>query len=139
MKTPSFEIEEVGGGGGYDGMQAETTICFMLWWVLFEYRSFDHFPKSLTLRRLFKSLAYNEFPRNVFISHNHMDHSGELPMLFAVESKRRYLAGEPRLRVLCGPEVEHKLKTHRLDEMLSLYKPVSTCWVLLSSKFVYVM
>ena len=46
-------------------------------------------------------------------------------MLFVYESKRRYLAGEPRLRVLSGPEVEHKLKTHRLDEMLSLYKPVS--------------
>jgi len=54
-----------------------------------------------------------------------MDHSGELPIMFAVESKRRYLAGEPRLRVLCGPEVEHKLKTYRLDEMLTLYKPVS--------------
>lgn len=69
--------------------------------------------------------AYNEFPRNVFITHNHLDHAGELPMLFASESKRRYLAGEPRLRVLSGPEVEYKLKTHRLDEMLSLFKPVS--------------
>lgn len=47
-------------------------------------------------------------------------------MLFVYESKRRYLAGEPRLRVLSGPEVEHKLKTHRLDEMLSMFKPVST-------------
>lgn len=46
-------------------------------------------------------------------------------MLFVYESKRRYLAREPRLRVLSGPEVEHKLKTHRLDEILSLYKPVS--------------
>ena len=69
--------------------------------------------------------ANNEFPRNVFITHNRLDHAGELAMLFVYESKRRYLAGEPRLRVLSGPEVEHKLKTHRLDEMLSLYKPVS--------------
>jgi len=69
--------------------------------------------------------AHHEFPRNVFITHNHMDHAGELAMLFVYESKRRYLAGEPRLRVLSGPEVEHKLKTHRLDEMLSMYKPVS--------------
>lgn len=69
--------------------------------------------------------ADNEFPRNVFITHNHLDHAGELAMLFVYESKRRYLAREPRLRVLSGPEVEHKLKTHRLDEMLSLYKPVS--------------
>ena len=46
-------------------------------------------------------------------------------MLFAFESKRRHLAGEPPLRVFSGPEVEYKLKTHRLDEMLSMYKPVS--------------
>ncbi|XP_044172563.1 uncharacterized protein LOC114963820 isoform X2 [Acropora millepora] len=62
---------------------------------------------------------HGAFPRNVFISHNHMDHSGELPLLLAFESMRRYKAKEPALRVLCGPEVEHKLKTHRLDELLS--------------------
>ena len=73
----------------------------------------------------FQVAAENKFPRNVFISHNHMDHSGELPMLFAVESKRRREACEPRLKVLCGPEVEHKLKVHRLDEMLTMYRPVS--------------
>lgn len=55
-----------------------------------------------------------------------MDHSGELPLLLAFESMRRYKAKEPALRVLCGPEVEHKLKTHRLDELLSTsYTPVS--------------
>ena len=62
----------------------------------------------------------------MFISHNHTDHSGELPLLFAFESMRRYKAKEPKLRVLCGPEVEHKLKTHRLDELRSTtYTPVS--------------
>ena len=25
-------------------MQAETSICFVVWWVLFEYSSFDQFP-----------------------------------------------------------------------------------------------
>ncbi|XP_067026413.1 uncharacterized protein [Acropora muricata] len=62
---------------------------------------------------------HSAFPRNVFISHNHMDHSGELPLLLAFESMRKYKAKEPKLRVLCGPEVEHKLKTKRLDELLS--------------------
>ncbi|XP_068731509.1 uncharacterized protein [Montipora capricornis] len=66
-----------------------------------------------------EKLAHDGFPRNVFISHNHLDHSGELPMLFAFESMRRYKAKEPQLRVLCGPEVEYKLKTHRLDELHS--------------------
>ncbi|CAH3127815.1 unnamed protein product [Pocillopora meandrina] len=65
--------------------------------------------------------AHNEFPRNVFITNNHLDHAGELPLLFLFESERRHLAGEPHLRVLSGPEVQHKLKTCRLDEMLHLY------------------
>ena len=69
--------------------------------------------------------AHNEFPRNVFITNNHLDHAGELPLLFLFGSERRHLAGEPRLRVLSGPEVQHKLKTCRLDEMLHLYTLVS--------------
>ena len=64
------------------------------------------------------------FPGNVFITHNHLDHAGELPMLFVIESKRRYKAGQPKLRLLCGPEVTERLKIHRLHEMLSLFKPV---------------
>ena len=86
----------------------------------------------------FQVAAENKFPRNVFISHNHMDHSGELPMLFAVESKRRYEACEPRLKVLCGPEVEHKLKVHRLDEMLTMYRPVSMAWLYISKDYSFV-
>ena len=30
-------------------MQAETTSYFVVWWVLFEYSRFDHFPKTLHL------------------------------------------------------------------------------------------
>ena len=30
-------------------MQAETTIYFVVWWVLCEYSSFDHFPETVTL------------------------------------------------------------------------------------------
>ncbi|XP_044172270.1 uncharacterized protein LOC122956650 [Acropora millepora] len=71
------------------------------------------------LKPCMEKLAHSAFPRNVFISNNRMDHSGELPLLLAFESMRRYNAKEPALRVLCGPEVEHKLKTHRLDELLS--------------------
>ena len=37
MKTPSFEVEE--GGRGV-GVQAETTIYFVVWWVLLKYSSF---------------------------------------------------------------------------------------------------
>ena len=34
----------MGGGGGET--QAEATIYFLVWWVLFEYSSFEHFPYS---------------------------------------------------------------------------------------------
>ena len=40
MKTLPFEVEAVGGGGGGVQVQVETTICFVVWWVLFEYSSF---------------------------------------------------------------------------------------------------
>ena len=30
-------------------MQAETTSYFVVWWVLFEYSPFNHFPKTLHL------------------------------------------------------------------------------------------
>ena len=42
MKTPSFHIKQGGGG-----VQADTTIYSVVWWVLSEYSSFDHFPKIL--------------------------------------------------------------------------------------------
>ena len=56
-------------------------------------------------------------------------------MLFAVESKRRHAACEPRLKVLCGPEVEHKLKVHRLDEMLTMCRPVSMARLYISKDY----
>ena len=34
-----------GGGVGGGGVQAETTIYFVILWVLLECSSFDHFPK----------------------------------------------------------------------------------------------
>ena len=66
----------------------------------------------------------DRFPDCVFITHNHLDHAAEFPLLLALDGKRRYLAGEPKLRVLSGPEVEERLKLYRLHEMLSMYKPV---------------
>ena len=40
-------------------MQAETTIYFVVWWFLFEYSSFDHFPyrKKETRNVACKSMA----------------------------------------------------------------------------------
>jgi ribonuclease BN (tRNA processing enzyme) len=53
-------------------------------------------------------------PRNIFISHNHSDHAGELPVLLIVEQT----AGR-KLRVISGPEVKDRLVSHRIAELYS--------------------
>src|SRR5262245_43157681 len=46
-------------------------------------------------------------PRNIFISHNHSDHAGELPVLLIVEQTAKH-----KLRVISGPEVNERLISH---------------------------
>ncbi|WIA29380.1 hypothetical protein OEZ86_011884 [Tetradesmus obliquus] len=53
-------------------------------------------------------------PDHVYISHNHTDHAGELPVLLAVESQRGR-----RLSVLAEPSVLNTLRSHRLHELQS--------------------
>jgi hypothetical protein len=52
---------------------------------------------------------------SIFISHNHSDHSAELPVVAAVERARR----EKPLVVFAEKEVAKTLKEHRLDELRS--------------------
>ncbi|KAF6262498.1 beta-lactamase-like protein [Scenedesmus sp. NREL 46B-D3] len=59
-------------------------------------------------------------PDHVYISHNHTDHAGELPVLLAVESQRG--AG---LSVLAEPSVLNTLLTHRLHELRSTGRQLS--------------
>ena len=51
------------GEGGGEGLQAETTIYFEVWWVLFEYTavvlSFGHFPNSSLKDDLLQSRDLN--------------------------------------------------------------------------------
>jgi ribonuclease BN (tRNA processing enzyme) len=53
-------------------------------------------------------------PKNVFISHNHSDHAGELPVLLIVQQTMMQ-----KLRVISGPEVNERLVTHRIAELYS--------------------
>lgn len=53
-------------------------------------------------------------PDHVFVTHNHTDHSGELPVVLAVEQARGR-----KLSIISGPLVEEVLKAHRLHELLS--------------------
>jgi ribonuclease BN (tRNA processing enzyme) len=53
-------------------------------------------------------------PRNIFISHNHSDHAGELPVLLTVEQTAKH-----KLRVISGPKVNERLIAHRIAELYS--------------------
>jgi ribonuclease BN (tRNA processing enzyme) len=52
-----------------------------------------------------------ELPRKVYISHNHSDHSADLPVV----ALRSATEGRP-LTIWSAPEVEERLKVHRLHE-----------------------
>jgi ribonuclease BN (tRNA processing enzyme) len=58
--------------------------------------------------------ACGSVPKNIFISHNHSDHAGELPVLLIVEQ-----AAGHKLRVISGPEVNERLIVHRIAELYS--------------------
>jgi hypothetical protein len=53
-------------------------------------------------------------PRAIFVSHNHTDHAGELPVVVIVEAA----AGRP-VTIVAAPAVLERLRTHRLAELES--------------------
>jgi len=57
------------------------------------------------------SLILGSLPTKVYISHNHSDHSGDLPVV----ALRGAFQGRP-LTIWSEPEVERRLKEHRLHE-----------------------
>jgi hypothetical protein len=58
-----------------------------------------------------------KLPRTIYVSHNHTDHAGELPVVVVVEAT----AGRP-LTVVAAPKVLDTLITHRIDELYSTGK-----------------
>ncbi|XP_019634960.1 PREDICTED: uncharacterized protein LOC109477939 [Branchiostoma belcheri] len=68
-------------------------------------------------------IAPEKFPDAMFVTHNHSDHAGELPLVLGGTAQRRVLAGKPRVKLLCGPKVLEPLKVHRLSEMAYQMKP----------------
>jgi ribonuclease BN (tRNA processing enzyme) len=65
-------------------------------------------------------------PRQIFVSHNHSDHSGELPVYIANE------VAKSMVRVICYSDVQPRLRQHRCAELDSattdLFKNVQ--WVM---------
>jgi ribonuclease BN (tRNA processing enzyme) len=56
-------------------------------------------------------------PDTIYVSHNHTDHAGDLPVLLIVE-----VTGGRKLTVVSAPEVEARLKEHRIHELYSTGK-----------------
>ncbi|WP_299213807.1 MBL fold metallo-hydrolase [uncultured Dokdonia sp.] len=52
------------------------------------------------------------FPKTIYISHNHLDHAGELPVVSQVFKDQH-----SKLQILSAPKVQEKLKKHRLNEI----------------------
>ncbi|GLC33150.1 hypothetical protein PLESTB_000365000 [Pleodorina starrii] len=63
-------------------------------------------------------------PPHIYISHNHGDHAGELPVVLAVESKAAAAAGRPAPSLYAHPDVVEELRQHRLRELNSTGKPL---------------
>ena len=60
---------------------------------------------------------FEELPRLVYVSHNHTDHAGELPVALIVEhSKGR------NMTVVAAPDVIERLTSHRIHELASTGK-----------------
>ncbi|XP_072022828.1 uncharacterized protein [Amphiura filiformis] len=75
---------------------------------------------GLGIIKAYQSALGDTFPKDIFITHNHSDHSGELPLggYIAVQSLRQNNLPF-KLNILCGPEVVPKLRDHRMDELYS--------------------
>ena len=59
--------------------------------------------------------AVGRIPRSIYVSHNHSDHAGELPVLLAVEAAERH----GPLHMYSEEGVMCTLREHRLHELKS--------------------
>jgi len=71
------------------------------------------------VRAYHRHLPDTPLPPNIYVSHNHTDHAGELPVVLAVEASR---GARPRL--LAHRRVMARLRDHRLHELLSTGHPL---------------
>ncbi|KAG2440982.1 hypothetical protein HXX76_003835 [Chlamydomonas incerta] len=65
-------------------------------------------------------------PPCIYISHNHGDHAGELPLVLAVEGTAAAAAGRPLPALLAHPDVMAELVGYRLRELHSTGRPLES-------------
>lgn len=106
-----LEIQILGVGGGVSKvLHNEPSTA----WVLLV----DGQPSMLFDMGLGVTVEYTKhfgnLPHKVYISHNHSDHSGELPVVLAVQK-----ANDVPVELYSSPVVLDRLVSHRLHELLS--------------------
>ncbi|XP_077996237.1 uncharacterized protein LOC144449559 isoform X2 [Glandiceps talaboti] len=75
---------------------------------------------GLGVLKSFRENVGDIFPPKIFITHNHSDHSGELPLgLFLTAEQLKKLQQLTKFTVMAGPEVIPRLRDHRMDEVYS--------------------
>ena len=75
--------------------------------------------------------TFGSIPRTIYISHNHSDHAGELPVLLAVESAASGDGGGDHpgpMHVLSEEGVMQTLIEHRLHELVSTGRCENLTW-----------
>ncbi|BCN93502.1 hypothetical protein THMIRHAM_12870 [Thiomicrorhabdus immobilis] len=113
MQDSQFELVVLGTGGGasaiYDGLASSS---FML---LHQGTPFCLVDLGLGVGRevVTQFPQFSQFPRNVIITHNHSDHSGDLPVVLRVEQARGN-----KMQVFAAKEVSRRLQTYRMAEHL---------------------
>jgi len=108
----ALTLHVLGTGAGatavYDGE------CSSSWALAFDRRPF--FLADLGLGVCKSALRYlGEIPSTIFISHNHSDHAGELPVVLAVEGLQK----QRPMCVIAETEVLARLQVYRMHEMRS--------------------
>lgn len=120
----ALTLHILGTGAGttavYDGE------CSSSWALAFDRRPF--FLADLGLGVCKSALRYlGEIPSTIFISHNHSDHAGELPVVLAVEGLQK----QRPMCVIAETEVLARLQVYRMHEMRSVGRDMSdfAAWV----------
>ena len=111
MNDEILEISIIGVGGGksgvYDGESSTS------WTLLENGNPIAIFDLGIGVTNRYLGY-FKKIPERIYISHNHSDHSGELPVVLAVEK-----AMNNDLKLFAHPEVLRRLEQHRLHELLS--------------------
>ncbi|KAF8073056.1 hypothetical protein HT031_000717 [Scenedesmus sp. PABB004] len=118
----ALELVVLGVGAGATAVYGDGSggaSCSSAFLLLHGGRPLLQLDLGLGATRATRATGAAEVAPAIYVSHNHTDHAGELPVVLAVESQRGR-----RLKVLAEPGVLRTLTTHRLAELASTGRPL---------------